>query len=56
VATVVREITERGSSCLMPFIEDPAAMSAAWTVGARYLQGAYLQKASDTMHIENETS
>ena len=54
VATVVREINARGASCLMAFIEDPAAMSAAWTVGARYLQGAYLQKASDTMHIDTE--
>ena len=56
VASVITEINANGSSCLMAFIEDPAAMSAAWTVGARYLQGTYLQGPSQTMHIETEQS
>lgn len=54
IASLVTKINKLGSSCLMAFIEDPAAMSAAWTVGARYLQGHYLQGLSDTMHIVTE--
>lgn len=54
ITSLIQKINEHHSSCLMAFIEDPAAMSAAWTVGARYLQGSYLQSPSDTMYIQTE--
>ena len=54
IASLISKVNTSGASCLMAFIEDPAAMSAAWTVGARYLQGNFLQSASDTMHIVTE--
>lgn len=38
--------TEKGASTLMPYIEEAATMSMAWSVGVRYLQGAYLQPAN----------
>lgn len=50
----VQQINATGAACLMPYIEDPATMSTAWTVGARYLQGDYLQAPSPDMHIETE--
>ena len=40
----------------MAFIENPAIMSTAWTVGARYLQGDYLQAPSLEMTIQTEQS
>lgn len=55
ITSLIQQVNEHGTSCLMPFIEDPATMSAAWTVGARYLQGDYLQAPSETMHIEAPT-
>ena len=39
---------------LMPYIEDAATMSVAWSVGARYLQGYYLEEPSTTMTIATE--
>ncbi|WP_255518756.1 hypothetical protein [Moraxella sp. K1630] len=30
----------------MPYIEEASTMSMAWSVGARYLQGDYLQPAN----------
>lgn len=56
VSNVVQQINEHNTSCLMPFIEDPATMSAAWTVGARYLEGDYLQPQSESMTIVTEPS
>ena len=37
---------------LMPYIEDAATMSVAWSVGARYLQGDYLEAPSTTILAE----
>lgn len=37
---------EKGVSILMPYIEEASTMSMAWSVGARYLQGDYLQPAN----------
>lgn len=34
---------------LMPYIEDASTMSVAWSVGARYLQGDYLEEPSSTI-------
>ncbi|MFP3455380.1 EAL domain-containing protein [Psychrobacter sp. SIMBA_152] len=36
---------------LMPYIEDAATMSVAWSVGARYLQGYYLEEPSSTIKV-----
>lgn len=54
ISSVISQIHERGSSSLMAFIEDPSAMSASWTVGAKYLQGNYLQEPSEEMKIQSE--
>lgn len=39
---------------LMPYIEEAATMSVAWSVGARYLQGYYLEEPSSTIKIAND--
>ncbi len=56
ISSVISQIHEHGSSSLMAFIQDPAAMSAAWTVGAKYLQGNYLQEPGEEMKIQTEQS
>lgn len=43
---LINSANEKNASVLMPHIEDAATMSLAWSVGARYLQGDYLQPAS----------
>lgn len=43
-----------GIDVLMPYIEDAATMSVAWSVGARYLQGYYLEEPSKTINVANE--
>ncbi len=45
-------INAQGVQVLMPYIEEASTMSVAWSVGARYLQGDYLQPASLEMKIE----
>ncbi|CAN6961345.1 MULTISPECIES: EAL domain-containing protein [Psychrobacter] len=40
---------------LMPYIEEAATMSVAWSVGARYLQGYYLEEPSSTMKVASGT-
>lgn len=40
---------------LMPFTEEAATMSIAWSVGARYLQGHYLEEPSSTIKVANGT-
>lgn len=49
VKVLVVKAKELGCNLLMPFIEDAATMSVAWSVGARYLQGYYLQVPAKTM-------
>lgn len=44
--TLIHTAAEKGADVLMPYIEEASAMSTAWSVGARYLQGDYLQPAS----------
>ena len=54
LATVKSLITKTNDlkvDVLMPYIEDAATMSVAWSVGARYLQGYYLEEPSDTMNV-----
>ncbi|WP_440463875.1 EAL domain-containing protein [Psychrobacter sp. ASPA161_6] len=40
---------------LMPYIEEAATMSVAWSVGARYLQGYYLEEPSSTIKVASST-
>lgn len=42
---LVGRANEQGCNILMPYIENAQTMSLAWTTGARYLQGNYLQPA-----------
>ncbi len=55
VKALISRTSELGSAVLMPFIEDAATMSVAWSVGARYLQGYYLEAPSETIKVANET-
>ncbi|WP_227431029.1 EAL domain-containing protein [Psychrobacter sp. I-STPA6b] len=52
VKSLIAKVNERSTPALMPYIEDAAAMSAAWSVGARYLQGYYLQEPSEKMMVQ----
>lgn len=51
VKTLINTANEHEASVLMPYIEDAAVMSAAWSVGARYLQGYYLQEPAEDMTV-----
>lgn len=50
VKSLVTRANELGSNVLMPYIEDAATMAVSWSVGARYLQGYYLEEPSPTMN------
>ena len=54
VKSFITRNSELGIDVLMPYIEDAATMSVAWSVGARYLQGYYLEEPSKTIHIAND--
>lgn len=56
IKTLITQVNGHASDALMPYIEDAASMSAAWTVGARYLQGDYLQAPSPQMQIQTEAA
>lgn len=43
---LVHSASEKNAHVIMPYIEEASTMSMAWSVGARYLQGDYLQPAS----------
>lgn len=49
VKALVAKASEHSCDVLMPYIEDAQMMSMAWSVGARYLQGFYLQMPAETM-------
>lgn len=53
VKSLINRINEVNTDVLMPYIEDAATMSVAWSVGARYLQGYYLEEPSTTIKIAN---
>lgn len=53
VKSLVGRTNEVNVDVLMPYIEDAATMSVAWSVGARYLQGYYLEEPSTTIKIAN---
>ncbi len=56
IKKLVSQANEHSTPVLMPYIEDAATMSVAWSVGARYLQGHYLQEPSEQMLIEEGAS
>jgi EAL domain-containing protein (putative c-di-GMP-specific phosphodiesterase class I) len=45
-------MTHNGTQVMVAYIENPTAMSKAWSMGARYLQGYYLQMPSEEMVFE----
>lgn len=55
VKSLIAHTNELEVDVLMPYIEDAATMSIAWSVGARYLQGYYLEEPSTTMQVTQET-
>lgn len=56
IKTLIARTNELGVDVLMPYIEDAATMSVAWSVGARYLQGYYLEEPSATIQVASEHS
>ena len=55
VKSLIMRTNEISVDVLMPYIEDAATMSVAWSVGARYLQGYYLEAPSDTIKVASES-
>ena len=55
VKSLIVRTNEINVDVLMPYIEDAATMSVAWSVGARYLQGYYLEAPSNTIKVSNES-
>ncbi|MGP5503845.1 EAL domain-containing protein [Psychrobacter celer] len=51
VKSLIVRTSEVHADVLMPYIEDAATMSVAWSVGARYLQGYYLEAPSETIKV-----
>ncbi len=49
VKKLINSINEHDIKVLMPYIEEASTMSVAWSVGARYLQGDYLQPPANEM-------
>lgn len=55
VKSLIVRTNEINVDVLMPYIEDAATMSVAWSVGARYLQGYYLEAPSNTIKVSSES-
>lgn len=49
IKALVETANQHNIDVLMPYIEEASTMSIAWSVGARYLQGDYLQAPSETI-------
>lgn len=49
IKTLITSASEHQVDTLMPYIETAATMSVSWSVGARYLQGHYLQEPTAEM-------
>ncbi len=49
VKTLINNAKGQGVDVLMPYIEEASTMSVAWSVGARYLQGNYLEPPTEEM-------
>ncbi|WP_435949465.1 EAL domain-containing protein [Psychrobacter sp. DM8] len=52
---LVNNTNQLNVEVLMPYIEDAATMSVAWSVGARYLQGYYLQEPKETIEMTSSS-
>ena len=52
----IREITGQASSmeiqCILPGVKDAGVLSVLWTVGADFVQGDFLQKASSKLNYD----
>lgn len=55
IKSLIARANELSIDILMPYIEEASTMSVAWSVGARYLQGHYLEAPSKTMNISQES-
>ena len=55
VKALIARTSEINIDVLMPYIEDAATMSVAWSVGARYLQGYYLEGPSNSIKVSGES-
>lgn len=53
VKKLTTEIIRHQADVLIAYIETPVAMSKAWSIGARYLQGYYLQMPSEEMVFDS---
>ncbi len=51
IKSLIVRTNELNIDVLMPYIEEAATMSVSWSVGARYLQGYYLEMPSKTMNV-----
>ena len=51
IKSLITEVNKLNINVLMPYIEDAATMSVSWSVGARYLQGYYLEEPSRTINV-----
>ena len=51
VKSLVQRTSDKGVAVMMPYIEEASTMSQAWSVGARYLQGYYLQEPTENMLV-----
>lgn len=47
--SLIKTVNDHHVSVLMPYIEEASVMSLSWSVGARFLQGDYLQPATPEM-------
>jgi EAL domain-containing protein (putative c-di-GMP-specific phosphodiesterase class I) len=56
VKSLIVRANELKVDVLMPYIEEAATMSVSWSVGARYLQGYYLEEPSKVMTIATENN
>lgn len=51
---LVQSVNDTGREVILSYIESPTAMSKAWSMGARYLQGYYLQEPQSRMTVAEE--
>ncbi len=49
VVTIINQVKAVGCNAIIAFIDNPSTMSAAWSTGARYLQGYFLSELSSTL-------
>lgn len=51
IKSLITEVNKINVDVLMPYIEDAATMSVSWSLGARYLQGYYLEEPSASINV-----